>query len=74
MLDIRENEVSVVTCEDLLTFGDIHYKETVFQGNKMVAVFSSGRKNFSFVRRDNGCWKFIGSNDRPKKKERAKTE
>lgn len=68
------NKAVVVTCEDLFTFGGIHYKETVFQGDKMVAIFSSGRKNFSFVRRDGGCWKFIGRNDRHETKKRKSTE
>ena len=68
------NTAIVVTCEDLFTFGGIHYKETVFQGDKMVAIFSSGQKNFSFVRRDGGCWKFIGRNDRHETKKRKSTE
>lgn len=66
--------VMVADCDEIFTIGDVHTDGTVFQGNKMVVVLSAAGKKFAFSKRDNSCWKFIGSNDRPKKKERVKKE
>lgn len=64
----------VITCKDIFTFGNVQLESTTFSGNTTLIVLSVPRTKISFSSKDNGCWKFLGSNDRPKKKERASTE
>ena len=64
----------VITCSDMFTFGNVQLESTTFSGGETMIILSVPRQKLFFSSADGGCWKFLGSNDRPKKKERSRTE
>jgi len=64
----------LITCSDIFTFGDVRLVSTTFSGKTMTVILSAPRQKLFFSSADGGCWKYLGSNDRPKKKERSRTE